>query len=98
MAPLKDYQVQVGKKTSVWLPELADPDEEDTPILISIFWGRCMRIVSGNYPTYTVAPRNNKTDPGTCYVVIHLKDDNPSTMFSEFAFKIVVIPLSPGVQ
>jgi|LauGreDrversion4_2_1035121.scaffolds.fasta_scaffold40696_1 hypothetical protein len=56
---------------------MVDPDADDTPALTFINWGSCQSFVSGSFPKYKITPNDNKTDPGICYVLVVLNDDNP---------------------
>jgi hypothetical protein len=62
---------------------------------VSVDWGSCTNFVEGKYPSYTLKPLNNASDPGVCNVVTYLRDDNPQMFFVNYTFKVIVLPLKP---
>lgn len=94
-APLKNYVVQVSSVCPVILPKITDPNTINTPSVKLITWGNCGNFVTGKYPTYTLSPINNDTDPGPCEVDVELIDDNPNPKISSYKFFVLVTPLAP---
>ena len=79
----------------IQLPDIKDPDLEDTPSLVSCDFGLASTFVKGDFPNYKIAPTSNTTDPGDYEVKVILTDDNPNKKTSNFTFKVTVIPLPP---
>jgi hypothetical protein len=61
---LKDVTTRVGEILKIKLPQIIDPDLEDNYKIESIDFAAAETFITGSYPTYTIAPFNNDTDPG----------------------------------
>jgi len=45
--------------------------------MTSVDFGQASSFITGKYPTYKVAPKNNDTNPGVYDVKVKIQDDNP---------------------
>ena len=72
---------------------MKDPDQEDTPFLLNIDFGRALGFVTGSFPDFIINPVDNTTDPGIYLVKVEISDNNPSPLSTFYVFRITVDPM-----